>query len=145
MEYFDPEDIHVREKNRNVILAHFLFNYLVIPATFHPSTLAFESFRQRSVRCLLKLFRLHVGSLPQLLSPGQWLKERGTYIRIAFFCIMAERTRLFDGQRSFRFLAERHKTSANGTLRKQLVCETTGHRWEGRGPLTIHVSGNLFK
>ena len=35
MEDFDPEDVLVREKNRNVILAHFLFNYLVIPATFH--------------------------------------------------------------------------------------------------------------
>ena len=66
-------------------------------------------------------------------------------MRIALFCIMAERTRHIHGQRSFDFLAERHKTLANGMLRKQFVCETTGHRWEGRGPLTIHVSGNLFK
>ena len=60
-------------------------------------------------------------------------------MRIALFCIMAERTRHIHGQRSFRFLVERHRRLANGTLRKRLVCETTGHRWEGRGPLTIHV------
>ena len=32
------------------------------------------------------------GEGPQLLSPDLWLKERGIYIRIALFCIMAERT-----------------------------------------------------
>ena len=66
-------------------------------------------------------------------------------MRIALFCIMAERTRHIHGQRSVCFLAERRKTSANGTLRKQLVCETTGHRWEGRGPLTIHVPWELIQ
>ena len=32
------------------------------------------------------------GEVPKLLSPDLWLKERGIYIRIALFCIMAERT-----------------------------------------------------
>ena len=61
---------------------------------------------------------------------------------------MAERTKHIHAQRSFRFLAERHKTLADGTLAKRpvtvsetirrqndrsplakrLVCETTGHR-----------------
>ena len=37
-------------------------------------------------------------------------------MRIALFCIMAERARHIHAQRSFRFLVERHKTLANGTL-----------------------------
>ena len=50
-------------------------------------------------------------------------------MRIALFCIMAERTKHKHVKRSFRFLAERHKTLADGTLAKRLVGETTGHRW----------------
>ena len=51
---------------------------------------AYESFRQLTVRYkLLKSFRVRFGSLLQLLSPYQWLKERGIYKRIALFCIMA--------------------------------------------------------
>ena len=49
-------------------------------------------------------------------------------MRIARFCIVAERTKHIHAQRSFRFLAERHKTLADGTLAKRLVGETTGHR-----------------
>ena len=49
------------------------------------------------------------------LSPDQWLKERGIYIRIALFFIKAERTKHIHAQRSFRFLAERYKTLANRT------------------------------
>ena len=41
---------------------------------------------------------------------------------------MAERTKHIHAQRSFRFLAERHKTLANGTLAKQLIGETNGHQ-----------------
>ena len=48
-------------------------------------------------------------------------------MRIALFCVMAERTKHIHAQRSFRFLAERHKTLADGTLAKRLVGETTGH------------------
>ena len=52
---------------------------------------AYESFRQLPVRYkLLKSFRVRFGSLPQLLSPYQWLKERGIYKRIALFCIMCK-------------------------------------------------------
>ena len=58
---------------------------------------AYESFRQLPVRYkLLKSFRVRFGSLPQLLSPYQWLKERGIYKRIAlflyhdYFCIMCK-------------------------------------------------------
>ena len=43
------------------------------------------------------------------------------------FCIMAERTKHIHAQRSYRFLAELHKTLADGTLAKRLVGETTGH------------------
>ena len=60
------------------------------------------------------------------------LKERGIYIRIALFCIVAERTKhihicivyvlYIHVQCSFRFLAERHKT-----LAKRLVGKTAGH------------------
>ena len=60
----------------------------------------------------------------KLLSPDQWLKERGIYMRIALFCIMAERTKHIHAQRSFRFLAERHKT-------RYTLGETTGHRLGG--------------
>ena len=49
-------------------------------------------------------------------------------MRIALFYIMAERTKHIHAQRSFRFLAERHKTLADGTLAKRLVGKTTGHR-----------------
>ena len=62
------------------------------------------------VRQLLKSFRVLVGSVAKLLAPDQWLKERGIYMRIALFCIMAERTKHIHTHRSFRFLAERHKT-----------------------------------
>ena len=41
---------------------------------------------------------------------------------------MAERTKHIHAPRSFRFLAERHKTLADGTLAKRFVGETTGHR-----------------
>ena len=54
-------------------------------------------------------------------------------MRNALFCIMAERTKHKHAQRSFRFLAERHKTLANGTLVKRLVGKTTGHH-EGMSP-----------
>lgn len=49
-------------------------------------------------------------------------------MRIALFCVMVERTKHIHAQRSFRFLADRHKTFANGTRAKGLVGETTGHR-----------------
>ena len=50
-------------------------------------------------------------------------------MRITLFCIMAERRKNIRAQRSFRrFLVERQKTLANGTLAKRLVGETTGHR-----------------
>ena len=42
-------------------------------------------------------------------------------MRIALFCIMAERTKYKHVKRSFRFLAERHKTLADGTLAKRPV------------------------
>ena len=44
-------------------------------------------------------------------------------MRIALFCIMAERTKHTHAQGAFRFLAERHKTLGEG-----LVGETTGHQ-----------------
>ena len=44
-------------------------------------------------------------------------------MRIAHFCIMAERTKHIHAQCLFRFLAARHKTFA-----KLLISETTGHR-----------------
>ena len=54
-------------------------------------------------------------------------------MHIALFCIVAERTKHIHAQRSFRFLAERHETFANGTLAKRLlgVGETTGHQIKG--------------
>ena len=55
-------------------------------------------------------FRSRVGSVPKLLWPDQWLKERSLYMLIAFFCVMAERTA--NAQRSFHFLAERHRMLA---------------------------------
>jgi len=85
------------------------------------SRFAYESFRQPPVRQLLKSFHVRVGSVPQLLLPDQLLKERGIHMRIALFCIMAERTKHIHAQRSFRFLAKRHKTLANGTLAKRPV------------------------
>ena len=48
-------------------------------------------------------------------------------MRIALFCIMAERTKHIHEQRSFHFSAERHKTLANGTFAKRRVGETTCH------------------
>ena len=48
-------------------------------------------------------------------------------MRIALFCVMAERTKYIHAQRSFRFLPDRHKTLANGTLAKRLVGETTNN------------------
>ena len=42
-------------------------------------------------------------------------------MRIALFCIMAEGTKHVHAQRSFRFLAKRHKMVANGTLAKRLL------------------------
>ena len=55
------------------------------------------------------------------------MKERGINMRIALFCIIAERAKHTHAQRSFLFSAERHKTSANGTWVKRLVGGTTGH------------------
>ena len=49
-------------------------------------------------------------------------------MRIALFCIMAGRTKHMYAQRSFRFLAERFQTLANGTSAKRLVGETSGHQ-----------------
>ena len=43
-------------------------------------------------------------------------------MRMALFCIMAERKKHIHAQRSFRFLAQRHKTR---TLAKRLVGERT--------------------
>lgn len=48
----------------------------------------YKSFRQRP-----KSFRICVRLVPLLLSPNQWLKERGTYVYIGIFRVMAERTR----------------------------------------------------
>ena len=42
---------------------------------------------------LLKSFRYVLGQFRELLSPDQCLKEQGIYMRSAFFCIMAERTK----------------------------------------------------
>ena len=47
-------------------------------------------------------------------------------MRIALFCIMAERTKYKHAQRSVRVSAERRKTLANGALAKRLAGETTG-------------------
>ena len=54
-------------------------------------------------------------------------------MHIAPFCMTTERTKHIHAQRSFRFLAERHETFANGTLAKRLpgVGETTGHQIKG--------------
>ena len=68
---------------------------------------------------------LRVGSVSQLLWPDEWLKKRGIYMRIAGFCIMA--------QRSFHLLPERH-----GTLAKRLVGETTGYRGDYWQVLYMH-------
>ena len=43
--------------------------------------------------------------------------SRGIHMRIALFCIMAERTKHIHAQRPFRFSAEPHKTLSNRTLR----------------------------
>lgn len=48
----------------------------------------YESFRQHP-----KWFRNCVRLVPIQLSPNQWLKERGTYMYIGLFRVMAERTR----------------------------------------------------
>lgn len=40
-----------------------------------------------------KSFRICVRLVSLLLSPNQWLKERGTYMYIGIFRVMAERTR----------------------------------------------------
>ena len=50
---------------------------------------------------------------------------------IAFFCITAKRTKYIHAQRSFHFLAERHKTLANGALAKRFVGETNVNRSKG--------------
>ena len=49
-------------------------------------------------------------------------------MRITLFCFVAERTKHTHAQGAFRFLAERHKTLANGNLAEGLVGETTGHQ-----------------
>ena len=49
-------------------------------------------------------------------------------MRIALFCIMADRTKHTHAQGAFRFLTERHKTLANGTLAEGVVGERTGHQ-----------------
>ena len=75
----------------------------------------------------LKSFRYVLGHwFRELPSPDQCLKEQGIYMRIAFFCIIAERTKpsihARYAQHSFRFLAERQfKTFMNGTLAKRPV------------------------
>ena len=46
-------------------------------------------------------------------------------MRIALFCIMAERTKHTHAQGAFRFLAERHKMLADGTLAKRPVTNAT--------------------
>ena len=75
----------------------------------------------------------------------QCLKERGIYMRIVLFCIMAERTKHKHERRSFRFLVERHNTLANGTLAKRFVGETTVHRPErGFFPLPIFPRALMF-
>ena len=75
----------------------------------------------------------------------QCLKERGIYMPIVLFCIMAERTKHKHEQRSFRFLVERHNTLANGTLAKRFVGETTVHRPErGFFPLPIFPRALMF-
>ena len=63
-------------------------------------------------------------------------------MRIALFCIVAERTKHIHAQRSFRFLAERHKTLADGTLAKRpvTVSETTRRRID-RSPLAKRLAG----
>ena len=76
---------------------------------------------------------LRVGSVSQLLSPDEWLKKRGIYMRIAGFCIMAERTKHIHAQPSFHLLPERH-----GTLAKRLVGETTGYRVDYWQVLYMH-------
>ena len=68
-------------------------------------------------------------------------------MRVAIFCIMADRTK-HNTQRSFRFLAERGKTLANGTLAKRLVDKTSGLyvlRYSGyeenfRNNMDLHIS-----
>ena len=86
----------------------------------------------RFANVLLANFWSRFGSVPQLLAPGQWLKERGIYMRDARFCMIDESTKHIPAQRLFRFLAERHETLANGTSAKRLVGETTGHQITSR-------------
>lgn len=81
---------------------------------------------ERHEGLLLNSFRYVLGQFRELLSPDQCLKEQGIYMCIAFFCIMAERTKpsihARYTQRSFPFLAERWcKTFTNGTLAKRPV------------------------
>ena len=65
-------------------------------------------------------------------------------MRIALFCIMAGRTKHMHAQRSFRFLAERNETFANGTLAKRLhgVGETSGHQIKGTS--TFFLMANVY-
>ena len=50
------------------------------------SRFAHESFRQSPVCKVLKSFRLHVGSVPQLLLPDQLLKEE-VYTCVSHFFV----------------------------------------------------------
>ena len=123
------ESYNLEITNKQIIAVH-EFRFLNCQSNFYWNRCisGLRSFRQRSVRELLKSSRfIRFGSVPELLSPDQWLKERDIYMSIAFFCITAKRTKYIHAQRSFHFLAERHKTLTNGTLAKRLVGETTGH------------------
>ena len=66
---------------------------------------------ERPEGLLLKSFRYVLGQFRELPSPDQCLKEQGIYMRIAFFFIMAERTKPSIHARytqlSFPFLAKR--------------------------------------
>ena len=53
---------------------------------------------------------------------------------------MAERTKHIHAQRSFRFLAERHETFANGTLAKRLVTRRRNNRSPSKLRLKPHAN-----
>ena len=71
--------------------------------------------------------------------PDQWLKEQGTYMHIALFCIMGERTKHIHVQRSFHFLAERYKM-----LAKRLIRKTTGHQPKNWVQINKPVPGRVL-
>ena len=65
-------------------------------------------------------------------------------MRIALFCIMAERTEHVHAQRSFRFLAEQHKTLANGTFAKRLVTRGRNNRSPSKLRLEPHANAKYL-